>query len=267
MLTSGLANMMILPGKLASANPDRDACEDSSELTAGALERAIVGVRELIGEGNLDLGSKLPSERELAKRLGIGRPALREAIRALSVIGVLETRRGSGTYVAALRTDLFAWTARILLDESNVPMIELLEVRRMFEPEAASLAASRASASQLGRIESHLKAQEASPTREVLGREDLLFHQAIIDAAGNPVLKELVSTLQPMLTMSCKLTARTTPDIPKIIRQHRIVYEAISVGQSELAEAAMTQHLRTVGLDIISEAIPGADANEKEKSL
>jgi GntR family transcriptional repressor for pyruvate dehydrogenase complex len=266
MLTSGLTDRGIRPGKLVPANPDQDAPEDSSLPRVGALERAIVRLRELIWESNLDLGAKLPSERELAKRFGIGRPTLREAIRALSIMGVLETRRGSGTYVTSPLTDLFEWPARILLDESNVPLIELLEVRRMFEPKAAGLAASRANASQLRRIESHLKAQEASPRREVLEREDLLFHQAIIDAAGNPVLRELASTLQPMLTMSRKLTARTTPDIPKIIRQHRIIYEAISVGQSELAEAAMTQHLRTVGLDIISEAVPGTGANEQEKS-
>jgi GntR family transcriptional regulator, transcriptional repressor for pyruvate dehydrogenase complex len=201
----------------------------------------------------LDLGARLPSERELAKQFGIGRPALREAVRALSIMGLLETRRGSGTYVASPLVDVSEWPAHIMLDASNFPLLELLEVRQMFEPKAAGLAASRARASQLARIESHLRAQEASPSREVLEREDSLFHQAIIDAAGNRVLRELASTMQPMLTMSRGLTARTTPDIPKIIRQHRTIFEAIIAGQSELAEAAMAQHLRTVGLDIISE--------------
>ena len=183
-------------------------------------------------------------------------------MQALSIMGVLEARRGSGTYVASPLADVSEWPAHIMLDASNFPLLELLEVRQMFEPKAAGLAASRASGSQLAGIESHLRVQEASPTREVLEREDSLYHQAIIDAAGNRVLRELASTMQPLLTMSRKLTARTTPDIPKIIRQHRTIFEAISVGQSELAEAAMTRHLRTVGLDIISEVRPEPVSSE-----
>ncbi|MGH9628381.1 MAG: FadR/GntR family transcriptional regulator [Bryobacteraceae bacterium] len=233
--------------------PPRRSRKSESELHKGAVEMAILRIGEMIREGNLDVGARLQSERDLAKRFGIGRPALREAARALSIMGVLETRRGSGSYVVSRLADIPDWPARIMLDDSSIPLLQLLEVRQIFEPKAAALAASRATDGQLQRIESHLLTQESSPTRQVLEREDLLFHQAIIEAAGNPVLGDLAAGMRTMLRLSRKLTARTTPDIPKIIRQHRTIFEAVSLGQSELAEAAMAQHLRAVGLDIISE--------------
>jgi len=213
---------------------------------------AILRIGELIRLGNLNAGARLPSERDLAKLFGFGRPAIREAVRALSIMAVLETRRGSGSYVVSPVAEGSDWPSRILLNESNFPLLQLLEVRQMFEPKAAALAASRATDHQLRMIESYVREQEASPTRPILERSDLLFHTAIIDAAGNPVLVELANSMQTMLTTSRKLTARTTPDVPKIIRQHRTIFEAISFGHSELAEAAMAQHLRSVGLDIIS---------------
>jgi DNA-binding FadR family transcriptional regulator len=225
----------------------------SADAARGAVEMAVLRIGELIRARNLNVGARLPSERDLAKMFGVGRPAIREAVRALCIMGVVETRRGSGSYVVSPVAEGPDWPARIQLNESNFPLLQLLEVRQMFEPKAASLAASRATDAQLRRLEVCIREQEASPTRDVLERSDLQFHTAIIEAAGNPVLVELANSMYGMLATSRRLTARTTPDILKIIRQHRTIFEAISLGHSELAEAAMSTHLRTVGLDIISE--------------
>jgi GntR family transcriptional regulator, transcriptional repressor for pyruvate dehydrogenase complex len=224
----------------------------NSGLPQGAVEKAILLIRDLIREENLRIGARLPAERELAKQFRVGRPAVREAVRALGIMGVLSTRRGSGTYVASLLGDLSDWPSRILLDETNFPLLQLLEVRQMIEPKAAALAASRATDNQLARMESHLRAQGSPASLETFAQEDVLFHEAVLEAAGNLVLRNLFSTLRPMLVMSRKLTARTTPDLPKILQQHRTIFEAIRLGQPALAEEAMSQHLRTTGLDIIA---------------
>jgi len=82
---------------------------------------------------------------------------------------------------------------------------------------------------------------------------DYRFHDAIILAAENEILNEIARVLAPHLIKSRQFTARTTPDISRVVRQHRTIFEAIRIGESELAEQAMREHLQTVGLDLISE--------------
>jgi GntR family transcriptional regulator, transcriptional repressor for pyruvate dehydrogenase complex len=216
------------------------------------VEKAILLIRDLIRDEGLSVGLRLPAERELAKQFRIGRPAVREAVRALGIMGILSTRRGSGTYVASLPGNLAEWPSRIVLDETNFPLLQLLEVRQMIEPKAAALAASRSTDGQLARMEMHLRNQKTTSSLECFELDDVLFHEAISEAAGNLVLTNLFLSLRPMLVTSRKLTARTTPDLPKIIHQHQTIFEAIRLGQPSLAEEAMSQHLRTTGLDIIA---------------
>lgn len=124
----------------------------------------------------------------------------------------------------------------------------------MLEPRAAALAAARADEKQLGQMEHEIRAQEARPDDySNLARHDYRFHEAIVHAAGNQVLSDLADVLVPLLLKSRQITAQTTPDIPKIIREHRRIFKAIRLGESELAEQAMREHLQTVGLDLISE--------------
>ncbi len=212
-------------------------------------------VRRLIQKRRLQPGAKLPPERALAVQLKVGRPAVREAIKALSVLDVIESRRGDGTYVKSLAALGGGWPARMQLTESNFNLIELLEVRKMIEPRAAALAAGRSDEKQLKSIERELLAQQARPhDRRTLARHDYLFHEAILRAAGNQVLCDVAEMLAPLLLKSREITGQTTPDVPKIIAQHRTIYEAIRIGESELAERAMKDHLQTVGLDLIADA-------------
>lgn len=199
-------------------------------------------------------GMKLPAERQLADELKVGRPAVREAIKALEVLDVIERRRGDGNYIKSLAGLGGGWATKVDHIEARFDMIELLEVRKMIEPQAASLAAARRTNRQLREIEIELLAQEAQPDdHAILERHDYLFHEAIIRAAGNQVLADMIRFLSPMLQKSRRITGRTTPDIPKIIKQHRTIYEAIRLGEMELAQLAMKDHLQTVGLDLISE--------------
>ncbi|MBI1897123.1 MAG: FadR family transcriptional regulator [Acidobacteria bacterium] len=133
-------------------------------------------------------------------------------------------------------------------------MIELLEVRKMLEPQAAALAASRATEQQLKEIKGHLlKMIEHLDVVAVREQQDFLFHDAIIRAAGNRVLLELAKPLTPMLIKSRKITGQTHWDMDRIKRQHTAIYEALRLGNASLAEEAMRQHLLGVGVDLISE--------------
>jgi GntR family transcriptional repressor for pyruvate dehydrogenase complex len=221
---------------------------------AHAAPDVLQQIRDLIQTQNLQTGSKLPPERTLAENLNVGRPAVREAMKALQVLDVIESRRGDGTYIKSLAGLGGGWPAGAHVSAAEFDLIELLEVRKMLEPRAAALAAARANPKQLRAIEQELRAQEEKPEDHgTLERHDYLFHEAIIRAASNEVLDGLSHFLAPLLQRSRTLTGRTTPDIPKIIREHRTIFQAIRRGESELAEQAMKNHLQTVGLDLIAE--------------
>jgi len=237
---------------------------DSSKLTTKPRQRqdggkdvaseVIQRIRNLIEQRRLQPGMKLPPERILATLFKVGRPAVREAIKALGMLEVVESRHGDGTYIRSLSGLSVGWPTRVISIQESFSLIALWEVRKMFEPQAASLAAARAKESQLREIEQELDAQENYTSNyNRFAKHDYLFHDAILRAAGNPILSDLSRVLAPLLLKSRQITARTTEDLRKIIAHHRKVFEAIRIGHAELAELAMREHLQIVGLDLISE--------------
>ena len=196
---------------------------------------------------------RLPAERVLAARLKVGRPAIREAIKALSILDVLESRRGDGTYVkslAALHTD---WPPAGEVSETNLDMLEVLEVRKIIEPKAAALAAVRASEQELREIIEAKAAIEAeSSDWQKVGRLDYALHAAIIRAAGNSILNGVHRYMTPYLMKSRVITARSVADWTRMRADHTAVVEAICRGESAAAELAMLEHMHRVGLDLIS---------------
>ena len=210
-------------------------------------------LRQMIASGKMSPGTRLPSERSLAIELEVGRPAVREALRALQILDVIDSRHGDGTYIKSLAGLAGGWPSKVELIREDFDLIELLEVRKMLEPRAASLAAARRDPKHLKRIESELLEQEKRPDdRQVLVRHDYLFHEAIITAAQNKVLQRVFRDLSPLLVKSRKVTAEVTPDLKKIIQQHRTIFQAIRIGEVDLAEQAMREHLQTAGLDLLS---------------
>jgi DNA-binding FadR family transcriptional regulator len=132
-------------------------------------------------------------------------------------------------------------------------MLDLLEVRKMIEPKAAKLAASRATEAHLRRIEAqHIKVQEAKDW-DAVSEHDLLLHTAIIEAAGNPILRELNSALTRLLHMSRRITGARAPDRTQMQDSHTKIVDAILKGDGDEAEEAMLDHLHRVGLDLISD--------------
>jgi GntR family transcriptional repressor for pyruvate dehydrogenase complex len=209
-------------------------------------------LRKLIARDGYKSGDRLPSERELAQKIGVGRPAVREAIKALSILDILESRPGTGTFVKSASTMSLNWPEGKDLN-LDFDMLQLLEVRKMIEPHAASLCAQRATLQQLSELESHLRSQEASlQDREAVAKSDYLFHDVIVRSAGNAILEDTIHYLSPLLVHSRQITAASAPDMTRMAREHRAIFEAIRRGQPDLAARAMTDHLGSVGIDLIT---------------
>jgi len=223
--------------------------EESRRDGSSALE----GLRSFIHDGKLKPGAKLPPERRLATMLKVGRPALREAIKALSSLGALVSRRGDGTYLKSVAPVTAGWPANVEIPEARLDLLELLELRKMVEPRAAGLAASRASVEDLREIErTRLAIENAGSDWKAIGELDLVLHQLIIIAAGNSILRDTYKYLTPLLLKSRQITARTAQDWQRMRKDHGEIVEALIRRDVRAAESAMMSHLHHVGFDLIS---------------
>jgi GntR family transcriptional regulator, transcriptional repressor for pyruvate dehydrogenase complex len=210
-------------------------------VTEGAIDK----IRERIVSGAWGPGDRLPKESELAAELGLSRNSLREAVRALSQLRVLEVRQGDGTYVSSLEPGLLlestGFISHLLLGETE---IELYEVRRILEAAAAALAAGRIDAHGKGELAESLERMRDAKKVEDLVEADVAFHAVIAKAAGNAVLTSLLASLATR-TMRARLWHGREADgaLDETRDEHRRIYEAIMAGDPELARAAATAHI------------------------
>jgi DNA-binding FadR family transcriptional regulator len=210
-----------------------------------ATDQAIDGIRQLIASGEFRPGAKLPREKELALRLGVSRNSLREAVRALELVGVVEARQGDGTYVTSLDPSLLLDVISYVIDFSHdEATLQLLEVRRLLEPAATALAAARATPDQLDAIGERLEEMDRSTEPASLLEADSAFHAAIAHASGNPALAALLGNLSGT-TFRARITraysdARAVEDTR---REHRRIYEALRAADPDLARAASAYHV------------------------
>ena len=226
--------------------------KNNSNKAVSDPSKAIAMLRDFIEQGGYSPGMVLPAERVLAEKLGVGRPAIREGIKALSILDVIESRRGAGTYIKSLEGLRVGWPASVELRSSDFTLLDLLEVRKMFEPAAARLAAIRAGESHLRRIASECSQIEDAHDWETMAKHDLALHNAIIEAAGNPVLVELNNAIARLQRKSRDVTGASAPNREAMLSGHRHIVDAILRGEGESAEKAMLEHLHQVGLDLIS---------------
>lgn len=214
----------------------------------------LMKIRERIEQGEWPPGSKLPPERTLAVELGVGRPTLREAIKVLSGLGVLESRRGSGTYVKSAATVPESLPALPQAGVAGLSVLDLLEVRKILEPRAAWLAATRASEKQLLEIENARRRLEMHDRDwKMAARFDYEFHAAIFRGANNPVLLHIYEFLTANILGSHENKVRFAPDVQAMRNSHKAIVEAILKRQADAAERAMTDHLHSVAMNLIRE--------------
>jgi GntR family transcriptional repressor for pyruvate dehydrogenase complex len=225
---------------------DQETISPGRRRGTGVTDEAIERIRELIASGEWGPGTRLPREADLAKQLGLSRNSLREAVRALSLARVLEVRQGDGTYVSSLEASELlepALSATHLLRGRTV--LELFEVRRMLEPEAAAMAAQRVDQDVLADLKRELDRMVAAEDRaDDLIAADTAFHDVIARAPGNGVLRALLRSLSTN-TVRARLwhglVDRNALDLARA--EHEEIYEAIASGDAELARAATLLHI------------------------
>ena len=192
--------------------------------------------------GELEPGTKLPSERELAQRLGVSRPLVREALRSLVERGLVEVSPGRGAFVRAASTADAARPLGSHYRRQNVTVNHLIEVRTMIEPHAARLAATRASEAEIEALREAVEQNDAAEFVLERARWDITIHRLVARMAHNPVVE---ATFESIATLVFELMLRSLSD-PAVVAAsapyHRGVYEAIRDRNPEAAYDAMLAH-------------------------
>jgi len=210
-------------------------------------------IKHLIMTGQLAAHQQLPSERELATQLGISRPTLRESIRALIALNILESRHGEGTFVASLDPESLAEPIDFVLELNMGHLADLTEIRLILEPEMTALATERVSPEIIERLEKIVATKadndrQVPPNLEQSNELDFQFHRTLAEATGNPVAITLLAALSSLSRASRRATA------PLIYQDYleeetddlRVILDAIKAGDGVAARAAMRDHIGRV---------------------
>ena len=208
-------------------------------------DQAIVKIKELILSGEFAPGSKIPRERELAERLGLSRNSLREAVRALTLIGVLEPRQGDGTYVTSLEPELLLAGTSFVSDlATGANVLELYQVRRILEPAATALAATELTEADFDALEECLRRMDEAETTEEFIENDVEFHRIIVNASGNSTLASLIQNLSGGTLRARIWRAIAERDAVDATRKmHHDIFRALRSRDPQLAAAADLMHL------------------------
>ena len=233
---------------------------DLKPVSRTSLSDGIVDqITHLITSGALKPGERIPSEKNLCQQFGVGRTSVREALRSLSGIGILESRAGDGTFVSA-NTDrcmerAFQWG--LLL--KGKALQDLVETRLMLEPHAAGLAATKAQPDNLAKLEAAICCMEESISNPERYLEcDMGFHLEIARATQNGIIENLLSTIRAYLQAAIRETLQLSrgKDSSRRARlsvdQHKKIFRAIKARKPLAARQAMTRHILSARADLLN---------------
>ena len=209
---------------------------------------AIVKIKGMITSGELGPGDRLPKEADLAARLGLSRNSLREAVKALTLVNVLDVRHGDGTYVTSLDSahllDALSFMVDLHRDDS---VLQFFEVRRLLEPGVAALAAGRIKPEQLAELRELAGSLSAGAEIEDLVTNDLRFHRCIAEATGNAVVCSLLDGISGA-TQRARVWRGVTQAgaVDRTLAEHAAIVDALESGDADAARAWMTAHITGV---------------------
>ena len=223
-----------MDGSMAKLDPvERRSVSDEVVLRLGEY---------IIGHG-LKAGHKLPAERELMESLRVGRSSLREAIKALRAIGVIEVVAGGGMYVGrggmSGLTKPLSWA--VFLNASNIR--QAIEAREVLETELAARAAEHATDEQLAELRTYIEQMRSAPDPQSYRSADVAFHLGIARAAGNEILYSAIEMLQHVIGAWIDRILRKAGGVPQGFPEHEEIYEALLRRKPKEARRAMKTHL------------------------
>lgn len=227
------------------------------EIGRRSLSRdAAEQLRRAILDGTLAPGDRLPPERELAARLGVSRPTLRGAVNALVIMGLLDSRHGSGTFVAAgaMAQAPDGDGSSMTIDIGDSPLVSLFELRLLFEPLAAQRAAARIEQAELDGLKRLLEELEASiDDAAEFVRLDAEFHLVIQNVAGSPLIVSVLDGIAELALRGRTLSSRHKRVRESTVGEHAVILDALQRRDPFEASAAMTAHLMHVRATMVAQ--------------
>ncbi|WP_406051823.1 FadR/GntR family transcriptional regulator [Kribbella sp. NBC_00889] len=211
-------------------------------------DEAIDRIKQMIVSGELQPGDRLPREADLAARLGLSRNSLREAVKALALIRILEVRQGDGTFVTSLDPSLLMETMGFVLDlHQDASVLEFFEVRRILEPAAAARAALRMPDEDVAALRKLLDDLGEEPSADDQLACDVEFHRQLAIGSGNRALASIIESLrQPTYRARIWRGLTQTGAVARSVAEHRSILDAIAAREPEVARAWATVHIAGV---------------------
>ena len=229
-------------------------------LTESAFEQLI----SYVVNGSWKPGDRIPPERELCQQLGIARTSLREALKAMELVGMLDSRVGDGTFVCARSEFLSRPLLWAFTGTDHAELRDIMEARLLLEQDLAGLAAERATTGEVDKIGDAVRMMRASIDSGVsILDADLAFHLAVAEAAHNEVLRNAVQLLRNLMRQWIYLKL-LIPDVPaKVLRRHEAIYAAIRRRDSEAARKAMWKHLNETAM-LVTQMVEQSSGSKKK---
>jgi GntR family transcriptional regulator, transcriptional repressor for pyruvate dehydrogenase complex len=201
---------------------------------------------DLFTTGAIAPGTRLPPERQLAATLEVGRSAVREALAALEILGIVDVRAGSGTYLRGTASEMLPQTLRWGLLIGDNDMAQLLDLRAGLEIYVARLAAARAAEADLDRLERALeRMRETGEDLRSFARADLDFHDALGAAAANALLVDQLHVVRALLQVYADRAVHSAEDAARAVAEHDAVFQALRMRDADAAASAMAVHMST----------------------
>lgn len=210
-------------------------------------EQVVAQLLGMVRAGNLKADDRLPSERELAQSFGVSRPTIREAVRALAVLGVLKTKHGGGIFVSSLRADALLGPLQFFLSLEETSVDALYDARELIEGGIAARAANATTAQDVVFLRDLVEQQrQAIGDPQAYRKLDISFHERIHALGANPFLSRAASSLNT-LGLEFRTTASESRQvISQSLLDHAVIVDALAANDSAAAEQAMRQHMRNV---------------------
>jgi GntR family transcriptional regulator, transcriptional repressor for pyruvate dehydrogenase complex len=239
-----------------SADEPRPSADELTAALGGNITSttAVVEVtRRLLDfftTGTLQPGDRLPPERQLAASMGVGRSAIREALAALELLGVVDVRPGSGTYLRGRASELLPQTLSWGMLIGGPKTRELIDVRHGLEVQAARLAAGTASPDVIAKLENQLAMMESHLFDDDYGAfvaADMRFHQTIAGAGHNALLEDLLQSVRSLIRVWVERALNDSDHARVACAEHRSVLDAVRAHDTDAAASAMSTHMDTAG--------------------
>jgi len=216
--------------------------------TESVPEKIVDRILDLIRRKELSPGDRLPPERELAQVMNVSRASIREAMRSLSLMNIVDMRHGSGTYVSSLNPDLLVERLEMVFLLNDASFLDLIQARKIIEPGLAALAAEIATQEDISALEDIIKRSyeclETDPWS--FPHLDIEFHLKVAEIAQNSTLSRFMQAITRLSTASSTRTTDNAESVRLAIGSHNAIVDEIKAHESELSRLMMLKHLTQV---------------------